>query len=378
MRILVLLLFWSLWFVNFSTRTVISPLLPVIEDELGISHALAGSVFTFLAVGYTITLLLSGLLSPRIGYKRSIVLGFAISVTAVFCLKYAATYHALVTASLFIGLGAGIYLPSAIPLVTVIFGRRNWGKAIAFHDTAATFSILAIPILTAFALRFFYWRDIFVILGAACLIVLISFWAFSPDPRPQEESGAGFSRLLGRRDFWIIAILWIFGASNGLGLYNVIPLFMVKERGMDLEMANTILGLSRVGGLLMVIMAGFLVDRYGVKRILFLALVSTGLSTMGLAVAQGFRLLVAMLMVQATVSSLFFPAALVGISKLTNFNERSIFTGGTIAMGVVVGVGITPVMLGAVADVWNFQTGILVLGVITTLSCIVLRDLQRI
>ena len=175
-----------------------------------------------------------------------------------------------------------------------------------------------------------------------------------------------------------MALLWIFGASNGLGLYNVIPLFIVKEKGMELEMANTIFGLSRVGGLLVVVTAGFLVDRYGVKKILFLVFLATGLSTMGLAVAQGVPLLVTMLVLQATLSTLFFPAALVAISKLTSFNERSIFTGTTVAIGVLFGAGLTPLVLGAAADLWNFQFGILLLGVMTTLSCAVLRNLQRI
>ncbi len=378
MKISLLLLFWGLWFLNFSTRTVISPLLPIIEDELAISHALAGSIFSFLSVGYTITLLLSGLLSRRIGYKWSIVLGFAILMTAVFCLKYATTYPSFAAVSLFIGLGAGIYLPSAIPILTATFGSDNWGKVIAFHETAPSFSILFIPILTAVALRFFHWSDLFVILSMACLIVLISFWVSSPDTRPQKEKRARFSRILGRRDFWIMAMLWIFASSNSLGLYNVIPLFLVKEKGMYLEMANTIFGFSRVGGFLVVILAGFLVDRYGAKKILFLMLLATGLSTMGLALAQTVPLLVAMLILQATVCVGFFPVALVAISKLTNLNERSTFTGTSVAFGVVVGLGVTPFVLGAVADAWSFQTGFLVLGVLTTLSSMLLRDLGEI
>jgi len=378
MKIFLLLLFWSLWFVNFSTRTVISPLLPIIEDELAIGHALAGGIFSFLSAGYTITLLLSGLVSPRIGYKRTILLGFAILATAVFCLKYAATYTSVALVSLCIGLGAGFYLPSAITVVTAIFGRKNWGKVISFHDTAASFSIAAMPLLATVALRFFHWRDLFFILSAACLIALVSFWVLSPDPHPKEEKRARLPRILGRRDFWVMAVLWIFAGSNSLGLYNVIPLFLVKEKGMYLEMANTIFGFSRIGGLFVVVMAGFLVDRYGVKKILFLALLTTGLSTMGLALAQTTRLLVAMLVVQATVSGVFFPVALVAISKLTNFNERSVFTGTTIAIGVVVGLGLTPFILGVVADLWNFQIGILVLGLLTALSCVVLRDLQKI
>ena len=362
---------------NFSTRTLISPLLPIIEDELAISHATAGSIFSFVAAGYTIALLLSGLLSPHIGYKRTIVLGFLILTTAVFCFAYAHTYAAVVAISLLIGLGGGIYLPSAIPLITAIFGRDNWGKAFAFHETAATSSILAIPLLAALCLRFLHWRSFFVILSVACLIVLASFWAFSPSTPPEEEKGAPLSHILNRRDFWVMAILWIFATSNSLGLYNMIPLLLVKEKGMGLELANTIFGLSRVGGIFVVLIAGFLVDRYGVRRLLFLVLLITGLSSTGLALAQVVPLLVAMLFVQATASAAFFPVALVATSKLTTVYERSTFTGTTIAIGIVVGLGITPALLGAVADAWSFLGGILGLGVLTAMSCVALRYLQK-
>ena len=378
MKIFFLLLFWSLWYVNFSARTVISPLLPIIEDEFAISHAVAGSIFSFLSVGYTITLLLSGVLSPRIGYKRSIALGLLILMTSLFSLRYATTYTSLAVASLFIGLGAGIYLPSAIPLITAVFGREHWGKAIAFHETAASFSAFSIPLLTAIALRFLNWRTIFFILSAACLIVCVFFFIFSPDPSPQKAKKIRFSSVLRRRDFWIMAILWVFAASCALGLYNIIPLFLVKENGMSLETANTIFGFSRIGGFFVAITAGFLVDRYGAKRILFLVILFTGLSTMSLALARTIPFLVVMLFVQATIYPAFFPVALVAMSRLTDFNERSIFTGTTIAIGVIFGIGLTPVILGAVADVWNFKVGIFFLGALTTVSCISLKGIKGI
>ncbi len=378
MKIFFLLLFWSLWYVNFSARTVISPLLPIIEDEFAISHAVAGSIFSFLSVGYTITLLLSGVLSPRIGYKRSIALGFLILMTALFFLRYSTTYTSLAVASLFIGLGAGIYLPSAIPLITAVFGRNHWGKAIAFHETAASFSVFSIPLLTAIALRFINWRAIFFILSAACLVVCTFFCIFSPDPSPQKGGKVRFSSVFRRGDFWIMAILWVFAASCALGLYNVIPLFLVKENGMSLETANTIFGFSRIGGFFVAIAAGFFVDRYRAKKILFLVILFTGLSTMSLALAQTIPFLVVMLFVQATINPAFFPVAFVAISKLTDFNERSIFTGTTIAIGVIFGIGLTPVILGAVADIWNFKVGIFSLGALTTLSCISLKGIRGI
>jgi MFS family permease len=378
MKMLFLLLFWGLWFVNFSARTVFSPILPILEDEFAISHALAGLILSFVSLGYTITQFSSGLLSPRIGYKRTIIVGFAILTTALFYFRYAHTYASVVAVSLFIGFGGGIYLPSAIPLITTIFGRNNWGKVIAFHGTASSLSILAIPLLTALALRFFHWRDLCLILAAASLIVLGSFWVLSPDPRPEEEQRIRLSHILHRRDFWILTFLWIIAVSNGFGLYNVIPLFLVKEKGMPLEAANTVFGLSRIGGVFCVAAAGFLVDRYGAKKVLFILLLITGFSTTGIALANIFPLMAATLFVQATVSVAFFPVGQAAISMLTGANERSAFMGATIGSGMLIGLGVTPALLGAVADIWSFQRGIFFLGVLTTLSCGMVKYLQRI
>ena len=378
MKTLPLLLFWGLWYLNFSSRAVLSPLLPIIEDEFIISHALAGSIFTFLSVGYTITLLLTAFLAARIGYKKCIALGFLILAVSMFGLKCATTFPFLALVAFSIGLGVGLYLPSAIPLLTESFEPKNWGKVIAFHDTGASFSILSIPVLTAIAVRFLHWRTLFVILGASCLVLLVFMWVFSPDFHPQKEEQTQFTRVLRRRDLWIMAVLWVFAAANSLGLYNLIPLFLVKEKGIDLGTANTIFGLSRIGGLFAVVLVGFLVDRFGAKKILFTVLLTTALSTVGIAVSPTLPLLVVMLTFQATVSTSFFSAGFVAISKLTDLSERSTFTGVTGAFGVVFGLGLTPVILGAVADVWGFQPGILVLGVLTVFSCGLTRALGKV
>lgn len=376
MKIFFLLLLWSLWYINFSSRTIISPILPIIEDEFAINHAVAGSIFFFLSIGYAISSLLSGAVSHRIGYKKGITLSFLILVGSLFFLRYATSYASFAVTSLFLGLGAGIYLPSILPLITAVFGRENWGKVLGFHETAASFSILSIPLIATVTLRFLEWRSLFLIFSVACLVVGILFHFFSPDLHSQKEKSGQFSHVLRRKDFWIIGMLWILATSNGLGLFNVIPLFLVKENGMELDVANTIFGLSRIGGFFVTILAGFLADRFGVKRILFLILLATGLSTISLSLAQTTPILIVTLILQSSINAGSFPVILVAISKLTEFSERSIFTGTSIAMGVVFGHGFTPMILGVVADAWNFKTGIFSLGVLTSLSCISLSGIK--
>jgi NNP family nitrate/nitrite transporter-like MFS transporter len=377
MKISLLLIFWSLWFLNFSTRMSLSPLLPLIEDELAITHALAGSLFLYLYVGFTISGLMSGWISKYIGYKRSIIYSFLGLAFVLICLRYAETFHDFSTCSFFIGITTGIYFPCAVPLITSIFSRDNWGKAIGFHETAASSSLFIIPILVAFALRFYHWKSFFIILSGACLMVIILFHVFTPDPHPQQERRSRYFGVLRRKDFWIVTIIWTISAMTSAGIFSVIPLFLVKERGIQLELANTIFGLSRIGGLLATLLVGFVLDRYAFKKILFIILFITGLSTIGMALAQVFWLLVGMLIIQATVSVAFFPSAIMAISKITRLEERSTFMGMTMAISAICGVGFTPVALGAVADRWNFQIGILVLGVIATLSCVLIRGLRN-
>lgn len=376
MNILFLLLFWSLWFLNFSTRTVLSPLLPIFETELHISHALAGSIFLFLAVGYTSSLLASNWFTPRIGFKKSIAAGFLILTGALVSLVFTRTYWGLGAVAFFLGVGAGLYLPSALPLLTSTIHPDKWGKAIAFHETAATSSILVIPLLAAAALRFLHWKWLVAVLSGLCLAATIVFLARSPDLRPKEEEKTPFSRVLRRRSFWIMATLWSFAAAGGLGLYNLMPLFLVNERGLPIDLANSIFGLSRIGGLVVTFLAGFLIDRFGVKRVLLISLLASGFSITGIALAKSFPLLVTMLVFQATSIPVFFPAGLVAVSKLTGFGDRSAFAGATVAVGVVFGMGIAPALLGTAADVWSFQAGMLVQGLLTMGACFLLKSLR--
>jgi NNP family nitrate/nitrite transporter-like MFS transporter len=234
------------------------------------------------------------------------------------------------------------------------------------------------PLLTVFLLRFLHWRSIFVVLGLACLMVNIVFWVFAPDPKPVEEKRSGLPSLLRRKDFRLMVVFWAFAAMSTAGLYSITPLFLVNERGLDLDVANTIFGISRVGGLLVVILMGFVLDRCSIKKIMLMTLFWAGLSTVGIAVVRNFWLLATLLFVQSTLGNALFPIGLLAISKLTDANERSLFTGMTISVSAIMGLGVAPLALGAVADLWNFQAGILVLGVLTTVSCFSLRNLPEI
>jgi NNP family nitrate/nitrite transporter-like MFS transporter len=377
MKIFLLVIFWSLWFLNFCVRMSFSPLLPIIEGEFAITHAVAGGLFSFMAVGGTISFFMSGWIAKHIGYKRSILFGYIALALVSLCLKYAHTYYLFAGCAFLIGFTAGIYFPCVVPLLTSIVSRVNWGKAIAFHETAPSFSFLAVPILVALTIRLLHWQSFYVILSDVCALCIILFWFFAPDPRPQKEKKSSYATVLRRPDFWIIAILWIMAAMATAGIYTIIPLFLVTEKGMQVETANTIFGISRIGGVFATILVGFLIDRFAIKKILFAVLFITGLSTVGMALAQVLWLLVGMLVIQGTVGVVFFPAVVTAISSITSPEERTPFIGTAMAISSLFCFGFVPAGLGAVADKWNFQIGIFAMGVLIILSCALIRKLKE-
>lgn len=374
----ILLIFWSLWFLNFSSRTILSPLLPIFEKQLGISHALSGSTFLSLAVGYTCSLVVAGWITPRIGYKRSIVGGFFLLTLALAALVLVKAYGHLIAVAFFLGLGAGIYLPCALPVLTSSISPDKWGKAIAFHETAASFSILAAPLLVAAALALTGWKALVLALCVLCLAVTLVFMVRLQEPPQQGKGKRTFSLVFRRREFWVISAVWSFAAAGGLGLYNLIPLFLVNEKGLTLDMANTLFGFSRVSGLVLIFLSGLFMDKFGVKLVLFTSLLASGLATVGLAVAESFPFLIGMLVMQATFIPVFFPAALVAVSKLTDISDRSAFAGATVAIAVVFGTGVAPSLVGILADFHGFAAGFFWQGALTVLVCPLIAFLRKI
>ncbi len=378
MRRLPLLIFWCLWFINFSTRTAFSPILPLMEDNLSLSHGEVGSFFTSLSIGYGIALLIAGRFASIWGYKRMVVTGCLCPALVFIAFQWVESYFALHILFFLLGITTGTYLPSILPIITETYEYRHWGKAIGIHDSAASLSIFAIPILVTFGLHFFSWKMLLLFLGITSVILPIPFWRVSIEPKHEtSRQESHYADLLKRKSVWIMSLFWIFSSAANSGIYSILPLYLIKERGIEFSFANTLFGISRVGGIFVSVYIGFLIDRYGYRTMLILSIVTTGLSTIALSLPSTLPLIIITLFLQASFSSAFFPVGLVTVSKLTSLSERSMAIGVIMFFGTIFGMGVTPFLLGFIADHFNFKVGILGLGVLTTFASLLVRFLKE-
>jgi sugar phosphate permease len=94
----------------FLDRAMFGPLLPAIEKEFGISHAASTRFLLYLAVGYSVSMFLSGYSSSRI--RPKVMVGASLIMSGFVLLTISMTANPTLLAFLFIALGlaAGQYL----------------------------------------------------------------------------------------------------------------------------------------------------------------------------------------------------------------------------------------------------------------------------
>lgn len=367
---------WFLWFINFGIRIIFSPILPLIEDEFMISHARASSIFLFMSVGYAISMLLSGFYAGRFGYKRSIVLSLCISSFIFFLIPFVKVFSVLYIFSFILGFSTGTYLPSAIPLITEYFAEKDWGKTIAVHDSATSIGIFCTPFIALLILRFVKWRGIFEVFAVVFLISAIAFYLIGDEVKFRHSQKIVISNLIKKRYLWIMGILWTFSAGATLGIYFVIPLYLTKELSFSIEYANTILGISRVGGIGISILAGFFIDKINLRKGIFIMMLIAGILTVLIGSAP-VRFIGILLFLQTICLTGFFPAGTVSIARMFSRETRGMAAGIIFTISVMLGGGLMPYLLGLSGDHLGFRFGFFVLGILLSLSSLLTFSLKE-
>ncbi|MDJ0803502.1 MAG: MFS transporter [Desulfobacterales bacterium] len=366
-----ILLLTGIFFLNFMARIIMAPLLPVIRGDLQLDHSGAGHFFLMLSCGYFLALLGSGHLAGRMRHRRVIALSCAGVGLALTAIAWAPSMIGINGGLFALGLAAGIYLPSGIASITDRVAARHWGKALAIHELAPNSAFLLAPLLVEAALGIVDWRTGLMVLGLMAL-ALGGFYHWRgqgaeycgeiPDRRVMASIAA-------RPAVWLMMLLFAIGISGTLGLYSMLPLYLVSDHGMERPMANTLLALSRVGALAAAGVGGWASDRFGPRTTIRVVFLVSGLLIMVLGVVRGPALMAAVFG-QPVLAVCFFPAGFSLLSRISTRRSQNITIAVTIPMAFLIGGGIVPLLLGWMGDAGAFGRAFLLIGMATTLASI--------
>jgi NNP family nitrate/nitrite transporter-like MFS transporter len=368
-----LLFLAGIFFINFMSRIVLAPLLPAIEEDLHIGHGVAGAFFLFISLGYCVGLLSSGFISSRFTHGRTITISSVAIGGALIAIALSHTIWEIRGGLILMGLSAGFYLPSGIAAVTSLVSSRDWGKAVAIHELAPNLSYIAAPLIVEGLMLWCSWRGAIALMGVAALFAGVTFIRLGKGGsfRGEAPSPKNLRVLFAQPAFWIMMALFSLAIGASLGVYAMLPLYLVAEQGFERSWANELVAFSRVAGPAFAFVAGWASDKLGPKR----ALVTTGVATVLLGMARG-SWIVPFLFLQPMLAIGFFPAGFAVLAKISSLHGRNVAVSLTFPVAFLVGGGVIPAGIGMMGEHASFALGIMLYGVLLLGGVVLFRYLR--
>jgi MFS transporter, NNP family, nitrate/nitrite transporter len=360
------LLLVAIFYLTFVCRVALAPLLPVIEVDLGLGHGGAGSLFLFVAIGFTLGLFISGLISSWLTHRITILLAAFMAGVTMAAISQASSLGAIRAGLVVVGIFAGIYLPSGIATLTELVSREHWGKAMAVHEMAPNLAFFTAPLIAEVFLRFFSWRLSLALIGGLTFLSGVLFLLFG---RGGKERGKPPSlqtsyQMLRNPSFWLMALLMTIAIASSFGIYTMMPLFLVNEMGMSRSWANTIVALSRSFGFVSLIFSGFITDRFGPPRATIVFLGAAGGLTLLLGLVKGPSITPVMVFLQAASVACLFPVGFTAIALSFPTPTRSIAVAKIIMIAFLLGGGFVPLGIGYWAEAFSFSSAFSLLAIL--------------
>jgi len=367
----------SVFFLNFLSRIALAPLMPAIEKDLGLDHSDAGLFFFLISSGYLIGLLGSGFLSSRVTHRKTIVVSSLGVGGALVGIALSQNLWVMRIGLLLMGMAAGTYLPSGMATITSLARPKDWGKAIAVHEFAPNVSFIAAPLITQVFMGWFSWAWTLGMIGIIAVAVGAAFaWSGRGGTFYGEAPSRGSAGILIRLPaFWIMMILFSFGIGGSLGVYTMLPLYLVTERHMSQETANVLVGCSRIAVLGAAFVAGWVSDRVGARRTLMGIFLGSGIATIVLGTCPG-SWVVPVLFFQPLIAACFFPPAFSALSRIGPPRVRSVSVSLTVPVAFLLGGGAVPAILGYMGEYVSFSWGLAFFGGLLVLVVLLVKKLE--
>ncbi|MGA7810787.1 MFS transporter, partial [Bradyrhizobium sp.] len=161
--------------VNYIDRATLAVANPLIRNELGLSIADMGYLLSAFLWAYAFSQLPTGAMVDRLGPRILLACGLSLWSLAQLLGGMVQNFGQFFGARVLLGIGEAPQFPTGARVVRDWFNQRDRGLATGVFNCASSLgTAIAVPLLT-FLMLSFGWRVMFVVMGAAGLIVA-AFW----------------------------------------------------------------------------------------------------------------------------------------------------------------------------------------------------------
>ncbi len=347
-----------------------APMVTVIMEEMGLSHADFGFVFSAAMISLILFRIPWGLIGDKIGYLEALRIALPISAASAVLRAFSPGYPTLLLSQFFLGLGLAAVMPCLPLLVREWSSSKTLGLSTGIYVSGFAAGNATALGLTPHLLEMMGWRDVLLVYSGLAAVVCGLWWALarSTVKGTSEFQLKNFGTILKDRYVWVLLFFMI----ASMGSYDTLATWMPKVLEMK-GFNKTLASLFPLGFFLAGPTVGFASDRFRDRRavVALLGAVSAA-SIMGINYAPFPLLLLCIFLSGFTVIGVLT----ISLAVPAEHERLSASVGGVI--GLISSLGnigplVMPVVFGFLIDVTGtFQASVLsvavLAGVIFTLG----------
>ncbi|AKU22181.1 MFS transporter [Massilia sp. MB5] len=286
-------------FSSFALLYCVQPLMPVMAQQFALTPAQSSLSLSVATGALALSLLVSGVLSDRLGRKPLMVAAMATAALMTLLCAFAQDYHQLLLMRAALGVALGGMPAVAMAYLSEEIEPASLGLSMGLYISGSAFGGMVGRVLTSVLSDFLSWRVALAAVGIAGLLAALEFWRSLPASRNFRPVQGGWPALAGglRQHLGDDGLPWLFALAFLLmgcfvSAYNYI--------GYRLLAAPYHLSQSLVGaisflyliGIFSSVWAGKLADKLGRRGVLWIVMTVMGAGLL-LTLAENLLLVVA-------------------------------------------------------------------------------------
>lgn len=345
-----------------------APMATVIMEEMGLSYADFGFVFSAAMISLILFRIPWGLVGDKTGYLQALRIALPISTACAGLRAFSPGYLTLLLSQFFLGLGLAAVMPCLPLLVKEWSSGKTLGLSTGIYVSGFAAGNATALGLTPHLLETMGWRDVLLAYSGMAVVVCGLWWALarSTVKSTSQFQLKNFATILKDKYVWVLLFFMI----ASMGSYDTLATWMPKVLEMK-ELNMTLASLLPLGFFLAGPIVGFASDRFRDRKAIILLLgIVAAASIMGINYAPFPLLLLCIFLSGFTIIGVLT----IGLAVPAEHERLSASVGGVI--GLISSLGnigplVMPVVFGFLIDVTGtFQVSVVSVAVLAGVTFI--------
>lgn len=354
------------------------------EENFGVvSHTAMLSFITTFGVAKAITNYFTGKLANTFGRRNLLLYGWLVAVPVPVLLMYARDWNIVVLANILLGASQGLTWSSTVVMKIDLVGDKDRGLAMGLNEFAGYFAVGIVAFATAWVASHYGVVPYPFYIGLAIAIIgfiATALWVKDTRTFVRAESNVSLqpqmSRVFVETSFTnkTLSAVTQAGLVNNLNdgmIWGLLPVLLMQTN-FGIEQVGVITAVyPGVWGLGQLV-TGKMGDVYNKKSMLFSGMFLQGVAIVCLPFINTYTFLIGIAALLGLGTALVYPTFLTTIAQATHPAQRAEGIG-VFRLWRDAGYAIGAVLSGLVADWLGVKSAIVLIGIVTVLSALVIQ-----